>query len=217
MKGKSVEIVIKEYEALWNYYNKSIEERFRLFDWYFKIVALPASIFIAILTLNGKDDISQRITKYYPLACSIFFVIFLCGASLYITYIKQSYKAGKYFESILKVRSWLLVAFPDLYPVFSNKRESEGNRSLLFDSVKFWRGATFVWFNSFLISCCCFLLVYNHSAEWVGWISSFSVFLVSVYLHFRHYKKVFYESSKSSTLFFLKKAWTETSKSGDRE
>ena len=34
-------IVLNEYKILWDYYNTTLAERINIYDWYFKIVALP--------------------------------------------------------------------------------------------------------------------------------------------------------------------------------
>ena len=100
---KEIECALEEYKILWDYYKVTLEERRNLFEWYFKVVALPASIIGYILTQNIKITIAVDINLVLG---GTIFAIFLCGVTLYITYISESVNATKYFREITKIRRY---------------------------------------------------------------------------------------------------------------
>jgi hypothetical protein len=176
-----IQIAIEEYKAIWSYYQKSIDERFNLFSWYFKVVTLPAAVlgFITII----KPEINSEVIDYAVFG--ILTVIFLTGISLHITYAKQCRNASKLESSLRQLRAFFRTTEPTLESVliFDKLRQGEGFN--IFKSVKFWRGMVFSIINSAVFSGAIAILLYPYY-----WLIILS-YLLSLILHIMLYRLCF--------------------------
>jgi hypothetical protein len=150
-------IVKEEYEKLWNYYIQSIQERFKLFDWYFKIVTIPFSLFASISFIFGKKTEFAKFNDYFSL---ILFAIFLIGLCIYIIYSKQNALALKYDISINKIREYYRDKYTRLSDilVIDKLRQQKGFFNGM-GSIKLWRGLIIVFFNSIISTIALALII----------------------------------------------------------
>ena len=149
------QIILNEYDNLWRYYISSVEERFKLFDWYFKIVTLPFAI------LGGLTPfLKPNMWIYLPFA---FFLIFLCGFCINILYGKQSAQSKKYDVSLKLIRNHFISRYSSLENIIildrlrkkryaRNIYNKDINTKITLEreirSIKFWRGLIISLFNS---------------------------------------------------------------------
>lgn len=177
------EILKDEYEKLWDYYNKSVQERFKLFDWYFKIVTIPSTVLV------GFNFLSENYFKENILFIGlILLAIFLCGLCIYIIYAKQNSLTIKYDMSINKIRKYYRKNYPELKDILiiDKLRNDKGFLNGL-GSVKLWRGLIIVFFNSIIITSC--LVVFGMSEKILWIIISYIVsimFHISIYILFQN-------------------------------
>lgn len=150
MNDKVYEIIKDEYEKLWNYYIQGVQERFKLFDWYFKIVTIPFTFFTSISFFVEKNKVFIPFDNFLGL---ILIVIYLCGLCIYIIYAKQNALAEKYDISLKTIRGYYKVQFPELADilVIDKLRFSKGRFNGM-GSVKLWRGLIIAFFNSIIIT-----------------------------------------------------------------
>src|SRR6266851_5746631 len=78
--------LIEEYKALWDYYKRTVDERHKLLDYYYKIVPVPAALIATLATL----DVSKITSLIAPdralqTAAAALTVIFLVGIVAYTT------------------------------------------------------------------------------------------------------------------------------------
>jgi hypothetical protein len=80
--------MIDEYKALWDYYKRTLDERHSMVAYYFKLVAAPAGIISAILTLPISREASHwpEVTR---ILSSIMVVLFIAGFVVYTTCVKE--------------------------------------------------------------------------------------------------------------------------------
>jgi len=98
--------LIEEYKALWDYYKRTLDERHKLLDYYYKTVPIPAALVAILATsridtlikLNAGEGVLQQI------ASAAFAVIFLVGIVTYTTYVKESANAIRYETALNKIR-----------------------------------------------------------------------------------------------------------------
>lgn len=143
---KQVECAVEEYKILWDYYKVTLEERRNLFEWYFKVVALPASIVGYILT----QDISLEVGLEFNLILGcILVVMFLCGITLYVTYISESINATKYFRNITNIRRYFCEVDKSLSKVFKVDSNHDAKMHINgLDFIKIFKGLTIPIINS---------------------------------------------------------------------
>ena len=170
---KDVECAIDEYKLLWSYYQKILDERKNLFDWYFKVVTLPATVVGYIASgAPGSPDIPVQVIA------SLLFIIFLVGLTLYITYAKESSNAGKYECAMKSLRSFFRKKMPTLDEVIVID-DLRAKKSTLkgFGSIKAWRGASIGIINSAIGVISISLLCTKFSLRF--WAISYLVLLLS--------------------------------------
>lgn len=99
MKKKSEIFLIEEYRANWTYYNKTLDERKNLFDWFLRIVGITSAGFgIAI-----RYDLLPIESKYYGY---FFFLITALGLALFLTYLKETSNSKGYLWSNNLIRDY---------------------------------------------------------------------------------------------------------------
>jgi hypothetical protein len=139
--------VIEEYKALWDYYKRTLDERHKLLDYYYKTVPIPAAL-IAILTTSRIDTTNTFIAgdRVLQIASASFAVIFLVGIVTFTTYVKEGANARRYEAALNKIRER-----------FRNKDSSIKNDLIIGDlralpvrlgRIATWRGLIFVVLNS---------------------------------------------------------------------
>lgn len=143
---KEIECAVEEYKILWDYYKVTLEERRNLFEWYFKVVALPASIIGYILT----QDITIAMDLDLNLILGgILVAIFLCGVTLYVTYISESVNATRYFRAITRIRQYFCSQGKTLSQVFKVDKDKDAKMHVNgIDIIKIFKGLTIPIINS---------------------------------------------------------------------
>lgn len=151
------EITIEEYKALWTYYIKTLDERGRIFDIYFKFVTIPAAVagFIVYFSRSLADGIAHNqnlnelifILNAAYLASSAFFLLSsISGLFCYIYYQMESANAKNYILASNAIRSFWRKKFDlDDILIIDKLRPSDGHSIFSIPNV---RGFVFVIFNS---------------------------------------------------------------------
>ena len=143
---KQNDYAMEEYKILWDYYKVTLEERRYIFEWYFKAVALPASIIGFLLTQDSSSDHFSRYNLYLGV---ILVAIFLCGVTLYVTYVSESVNATKYFRSITRIRQYFQEHGSSLINVFKVDHDNDHKMNMHGrDVVKIFKGLTIPIINS---------------------------------------------------------------------
>ena len=76
MNKETLSVVLSEYKILWDYYNTTLAERKNIYDWYFKIVALPATV-VSVLFNSDYIDLTNKNINFF--LYGFYGVIFLAG------------------------------------------------------------------------------------------------------------------------------------------
>ena len=101
------EISLEEYKVLWDYYKYTLAERKNLYEWYFKIIALPATL----IGLLHNTNIIESSNVYGVSASNFVFLIvlliFLTGMVIFASYALQAYSSTQYFDQINDVREFM--------------------------------------------------------------------------------------------------------------
>ena len=180
---EQTQIVIEEYKVIWTYYQKSIDERSHLFQWYFRIVTFPAALIGVATILRTETGIE---VSTYAIS-GLLFVIYLAGITLHITYAMQSSNAKKMEIALIKLREYLRLKEPDLEDILIfDKLRKDVKTPKLFGTIKFWRGLIFSIINSAIISGGIGLLI-----DVKYWYVIIIVYSCSLLLHNFLYSKMF--------------------------
>lgn len=108
------EIIVEEYKALWAYYLRTLDERARIFDFYFKIVSIPFVLTgVVVITLRtlGDFDVAQQAQVIQRLdtivwGASFFFLLaWLAGVACYIYYVLESANSRAYLLALSAIRN----------------------------------------------------------------------------------------------------------------
>jgi len=145
-QGLDVQVAIEEYKVLWDYYKITLAERKQLFEWYFKIIAIPVTVFAYMLS-----QASQINNIYFVYVGAVLIVIGICGITLYITYIAESINATNYFKQIVNVQKYFRDSILPLESVFPVKERDPRASSLGNDIIKISKGLPIPIINSAVI------------------------------------------------------------------
>ncbi|SJZ32061.1 hypothetical protein SAMN04488132_10134 [Sediminibacterium ginsengisoli] len=129
--------LLEEYKVKWDYYKETHKNRKNLFDWYFKIVTIPASAFGVANIISGdktKTTFSVQDYRY------VFLLIFLCGIGLFAAYVIETGISQMYINRIKSLENLLF---------FRNHKNSKFHT---ITSVGFWRVMPIIFINSFLLA-----------------------------------------------------------------
>ncbi|MGB3456153.1 MAG: hypothetical protein WBA35_07315 [Litorimonas sp.] len=102
-----LDFVLAEYDALWRYYIRTLDERHKVIEYYFRSVTIPASL-IGVLTLFFENEVplslgGEEISLSRSMA-AMFGVIFLVGVSLYIYYVRETSNSKRYSAALSDIR-----------------------------------------------------------------------------------------------------------------
>lgn len=107
MNKETLSVVLSEYKILWDYYNTTLAERKNIYDWYFKIVALPATV-VSVLFNSDYIDLTNKNINFF--LYGFYGVIFLAGISMFVAYTFESAVSVKYYSDINNMRKLLIKA-----------------------------------------------------------------------------------------------------------
>jgi len=104
MPDINYEFLIEEYKTLWNFYKFTFEERKIIYEWYFKVVALPITILGALQGmfqgyLLTFPDFMTLFSKF------MFLLLLLIEIALFVSYVLQSASSILYLRRIIKIRT----------------------------------------------------------------------------------------------------------------
>ncbi len=145
--SKVSELLLKDFDLAWQYYNRNLDERNRLFELFLKFVSLPlfvVSSVIALIPLSSTSEQTNNVLKifdfltYPPLVWStivLFGVSCLLGFIIYIVMIKEEQVAKDYLAFMGEVRKRLQREHQWLEGYL---KTSPARRSP-FGKVSFWR------------------------------------------------------------------------------
>lgn len=148
----NIHIALDEYKILWDYYKETLEERRTLFEWYFKIIALPVTILVLLFSQAEQNE------QYVSILGYILIIIFLSGLSMYLTYTSESVNATKYFRQIMKIRNYFKMQYPSLHLVFDVQASDRRGHVQGVDFIKIFKGLPIPIINS-AIGALGFLLI----------------------------------------------------------
>ena len=97
---KKEEFLIEEYKILWSYYKETINNRKNMLDWYFKIIAIPATLFTLISSLDNVEIENG-------LLGIILLIISLSGVGIFVGYVLESKNSKRYLEEIQRIKCHL--------------------------------------------------------------------------------------------------------------
>ena len=193
-EDKVIDVVLEEYKSLWHYYEILVKEWNGFVDAYFKIIAIPASIF-GFLTVQESSVSGFTIDD--KIGAAILGVIGLAGVALYIAYSKENKNGRAYEDAMSQIRIFLRSKHVDLPHAividdlreqvvkrYSGKRERRWN---IF-GIKYWRGAAMLIINSALITASASVFfVFSSPFTWFLW------FVILVILHTSLYESIMKE------------------------
>jgi hypothetical protein len=140
--------LIEEYKALWDYYKRTVDERHKLLDYYYKIVPIPAALIGTLATLDLSKISSVAITpeRALQVAGAGLAVVFMVGVVAYTTYAKETANSFRYIVAINKIRE----KFRDHYPSLKDHLIIHIIKTPMdrWGSIPFWRGLILVVLNS---------------------------------------------------------------------
>ncbi|MEM7176401.1 MAG: hypothetical protein AAF503_01740 [Pseudomonadota bacterium] len=90
--------LLEEYKAVWNFYIRTIESRENVIDFYFKTIAIPTGIIVALTAMFrvgifGTDLIqpASDTQSFYMDACGVLLLfVFLIGFGIFLYYSKET-------------------------------------------------------------------------------------------------------------------------------
>ncbi len=103
-----LQFVMTEYRSLWTYYIRTLDERHKVIEYYFRSVTIPASL-VGLLALFADESASVMLkvesVSLPKSIAAIFLIIFLVGASLYIYYVRETSNSKRYSAALGDIRS----------------------------------------------------------------------------------------------------------------
>ena len=151
---KGIDFLIKEYEILWQYYYKSLEERKNIFEYYFKAVAISAAVMsvLALITRAKVDLLSIEKESIFLVAGSIFVVIFFMGFSCLVYYLLEARNGKRYQEVLSSIREKMYAIDPvlskSLIMIHNHPQTNAKENRWGLDWIIWWRAQIFISINS---------------------------------------------------------------------
>jgi len=108
------ELVLEEYRILWDYLKHTMAERKTIYEWYFKVIALPTAI---IGVLFGAQTPIPNLPNGFskPFFMGFLSVIFLASLSLFVSYVLQAANSLQYIEKIQAVKQFISETYGEQY------------------------------------------------------------------------------------------------------
>lgn len=158
-------VLIEEYRSLWSYYSKTLDERGRIFEIYFKVVSVPfvltgGIVFFLKPTADENADvveIIQRLDAVIGGAALFFILAFVAGLACYVYYCLESANSRIYLIALTAIRNKWRADMSLHRDIIVDLLRPE--LKFTGDLIAHARGATFVVFNSAMITACTWLLV----------------------------------------------------------
>ena len=108
--------LVEEYKALWNYYLRTLDERARMFDIYFRLISIPfvltgaVILYIRSFDLQSRDTaIAQKFSSFAEMVTNglgIFFSLScIAGLATYLYYCLESGNSRRYLNALNAIRA----------------------------------------------------------------------------------------------------------------
>lgn len=146
-------VSLEEYRILWDYYKITLNERKQLFEWYFKLIAIPVTILAYMFTQASKIS-----TIYFSYVGIALLIIGISGIVLYVTYITESINATHYYNKILKVQKFFRSKSSSLINVYPEPVNDKRGNKYGFDIIKISKGLPIPIINSGVLSLAVYLM-----------------------------------------------------------
>ena len=173
-------IALEEYKQLWRYYERTLDERHILFQYYLRIVALPGVLLGGFTVLAGKGAVlGAHIAEFAPLILSVgLTVIALVGVSMFITYSLEARNARNYEEALDKIREYFRTEHLELKDtlILDDLRKKRPGQ---IGSIKTWRGSLIPFVNSGIIAIALIIGVSINNS-----IDLLIFYILSIFSHF---------------------------------
>lgn len=107
-------ILLEEYRALWLYYMRTLDERGRIFDLYFKIVSVPfvltGAVVVTLRSLGQFEagraaEVAQRLDLIIQGASIFFILAAIAGLACYAYYALESANSRTYLVALTAIRN----------------------------------------------------------------------------------------------------------------
>jgi len=139
--------LIEEFKALWDYYKRTQDERHKSLDYFFKAVALPATL-VGALTAT-KFDWSPILSAKagHQAAAAVLTVILLMGFSAFTAFVKEALNARSYEVALHAIRRHFEIRYGAISEAIvihklRSTRHSPGG------SISRWQGLIFIFPNA---------------------------------------------------------------------
>lgn len=175
----SLQIEIEEYRSLWTYYIRTLDERHKVIEYYFRTVTIPASFFgLLPFFASGLLDKFNEISRFSATKSlsAVSLLILLVGVSLFLYYTAETCNSKRYISAMRHMRTIWKRRSVTLSEIISVD-EQVVTFDPLGKKMPLFRAGPMVFINSALASLSC--LLYFETSDLI----SFVVFVSSVALH----------------------------------
>ena len=179
----AMDVAVEEYNVLWSYYGRTLDERERLFTNYLKIVALPSGVLLGLsVTYNLKESIAPSVSlaSSAPFVGVLLFVLSLVGVSAFLAYAHETRNSRRFLSSINSIRDFFKNEYPILQTAFTVDQSNQLDPKQRIGSTAFYRGGMFLLANSSIFGIGIFLFSGN---AWISVSASIikMLFLIKAY------------------------------------
>jgi len=182
-------VLIEEYKALWAYYMRTLDERGRIFDLFFKVVSVPfvltGGIVLTLRTMMSGDamstaEIASGLDRIVFGAALFFVLSSTAGIACYVYYSIESANSRLYLRAMTAIRNrWRsdpLLAEVIVVDLIRPNRRYFGNL------VVYSRGVVLALFNASMLASAIYFIIGDSYTIWVqsNLLLSLGIFVLAV-------------------------------------
>lgn len=167
------DIATEDFKIAWDYYKINFEERARIYDNFFKTIAVPSSIVATVLIFlprfvsqvsMSKDDVDKNPAMldivhslvHSPIAgifsAAVIGVFFLAGFAMFILHCYEEQASKDYMSFINSVRSRLASEYPKTSGYLKLRQSVPFRPKIFGKTASYWRTITMSLINSLLLA-----------------------------------------------------------------